>query len=156
MNKATLTVCKPPTGHQQEPTRLETISLQYNPSQLNLVKETQWARHPTRLAPHTSVPEFLGSHPRVLTMSLVFDEGSPGGNTVNDRIAKLTQWCEPEPGSLAANESSPPWLKLTWGKVSTVEFWMVLKKLSIQYTRFSGDGRPLRALCELTLEEVGV
>ncbi|MGW5119674.1 CIS tube protein [Streptomyces noursei] len=156
MDKATLTAYKPPIGSQDVPTEPQAMKLQYNPSQLSLAKETQWARHSTRLAPHTSVQEFLGSQPRILTMTLTFNEDKPEGNTVNERIATLVTWCEPNRDTLLANEPSPPWLKLTWGKASTAEFWMVLKKLSVQYTRFSNDGRPLRAVCELVLEEVGV
>ncbi|MGW8953868.1 CIS tube protein [Streptomyces sp. NPDC055709] len=157
MDKASLTAYKPPIGNQKEPvTTTKKLPLQYNPTQLTLVKETEWARHSTRLAPHTPVSEFLGSQPRILTMSLVFDEDTPDGSTVNDRVATLTTWCEPDKAALDANESSPPWLKLTWGKVSTAEFWMVLKRLSVQYTRFSTDGRALRAQCDLVLEEVGV
>ncbi|MFI5672681.1 hypothetical protein [Streptomyces sp. NPDC051704] len=157
IDKATLTAYKPPVGNQKEPaTQRDRLPLQYNPTRLGLVKETQWARHSTRLAPHTSVPEFLGSRPRTLTMSVVFDESAPDGTTVNSRIAMLTTWCEPDRDSLHANESSPPWLKLSWGKVSTAQFWMVLRRMSVEYTRFSTDGRVLRAQCELVLEEVGV
>ncbi|MFZ3491963.1 hypothetical protein ACODT5_01750 [Streptomyces sp. 5.8] len=160
--KAILLAYKPPIGSAKTPSsEMKRMELPYNPTQLNLVKETQWARHSTRLAPHTSVPEFLGSQPQILTMSLVFNEGpadtSAGDSHVSvaERIKTLRTWCEPHEEALKANESSPPWIKLSWGTVPGFE-WMVLKRLSVQITRFSDQGQPLRAVCELVLEEVGV
>ncbi|MFZ3475687.1 hypothetical protein ACODT3_41970 [Streptomyces sp. 4.24] len=169
MQKAILTAYKPPIGELRDPSEDEKrgdLDLCYNPTQLTLVKETQWARHSARLAPHTSVPEFLGSQPKVLTMPVLLEEPSPkkGANDddkppttiVDDEIKKLIKWCEPDEDAQKANQSSPPWLRLSWGGVSTVRFWMVLKKVSVQYTRFSEDGRVLRAHCELVMEEVGI
>ncbi|MFE5826866.1 hypothetical protein ACFQ7B_34645 [Streptomyces erythrochromogenes] len=157
MARAKLDAYEPPRGPMKVPPgpSIETLKLHFNPTQLNLVKETHWARHSARLAEHTSVPEFLGSHPRTLTISLLFDDSYPDGN-VDKKIKTLTEWCEPERSSIRRNEASPPWLKFVWGGVSTVGFWMVLKRLSVQYTLFSDQGRVLRAQCELVLEEVGV
>ncbi|MFZ3475145.1 hypothetical protein ACODT3_41355 [Streptomyces sp. 4.24] len=164
MQKAVLTAHKPPIGAQTTPgEKRGELKLHFNPTHLTLVKETQWARHSARLAPHASVPEFLGSQPKVLTMPVVLEEVAPKGaggddgtpTSVDDEIKKLIAWCEPDQAALDANESSPPWLKLSWGQVSTVTFWMVLKRVSVQYTRFSEDGRVLRAQGELVMEEVG-
>ncbi|MEV6954695.1 hypothetical protein [Streptomyces sp. NPDC051183] len=164
MSNAVFHAFKPPIGNEEKPSSKPVeMKLQYNPADLGLVKETRWARHSTRLAPHTSTPEFLGSQPQVLTMSLLFsepDSTSDGSNadsraSVAERIAMLRTWCEPHPEALKANESSPPWIKLLWGEAPTFE-WMVLQRLSIRITRFSEQGKLLRAVCELTLEEVGV
>lgn len=161
MRKATLLAYKPPIGSEKVPgSDPQKMQLQYNPTQLSLVKETQWVRHPTRLARHTSVPEFLGSRPQTLTMTLVFDEAPKDPQakdpqaSVTERIKTLRTWCEPDQATIHANESSPPWIKLLWGEVPTFE-WMILKRLAVQITRFSDQGKPLRAVCELTLEEVG-
>ncbi|MFJ7205824.1 hypothetical protein ACIQWR_20100 [Streptomyces sp. NPDC098789] len=165
MQPAELTAHKPPIGAQTDPgDEVGKLEIHYNPTHLSLVKETQWARHSARLAPHASVPEFLGSQPRVLTMPVVLEEvaaQSPDGSrkdptSVDKEIEKLIAWCEPEKTARNANESSPPWLKLSWGQVRTVTFWMVLKRVSVQYTRFSEDGRVLRAQCELVMEEIGI
>ncbi|MFD7029299.1 hypothetical protein ACFWAR_14815 [Streptomyces sp. NPDC059917] len=168
MEKAVLTAYKPPIGKLEKPGKkdeLDRLTFRYNPTHLTLVKETQWARHSARLAPHASVPEFLGSQPKVLTMPVVLEEpanrrakeeGPTNSAVVDQEIKTLLAWCEPNRAALDANESSPPWLELGWGEVSSVTFWMVLKKVSVQYTRFSEDGRVLRAQCELVMEEVGV
>ncbi|MFI5983444.1 hypothetical protein ACIBEA_21520 [Streptomyces sp. NPDC051555] len=158
MEKAILTAYEPPLGGMSKPdlSSKDPLAVDYNPAKLSLVKETEWARHAARLAPHTSVPEFLGGRPRILTMSLLFDEANESSKPVDAKVKKLMKWCEVTTKSHDRNEPSPPWLTFTWGKMSTVNFYMVLKQLSVQYLRFSHDGTPLAARCELVLEEVGV
>ncbi|MER5561294.1 hypothetical protein ABT071_22100 [Streptomyces sp. NPDC002506] len=156
VEKAVLEIYKPPIGGQKPPGTLEKeVPFQFNPAQLSLVKETSWARHTTRLAPYAAVPEFVGSQPTTLTMTIVLDAAKPSDPSVDNRVRTLLDCCRPEDKSVTNNQASPPWVMLRWGHCKAANFHAVVRRLSVQYTRFSSNGYPLRAVCELALEEVG-
>ncbi|MGW1194839.1 CIS tube protein [Streptomyces sp. NPDC002536] len=157
MIKATLEVYAPPIGGQEGPGRRmgDPVKFQFNPAELSLVKETSWARHSSRLAPNASAPEFLGGRPGVLTMTVVLDKSKPDDASVDARVGTLLKCCRPEENSLRNNQASPPWVRFSWGHCETARFYAVMRRLAVRFTRFSSDGHPLRAVCELTLEEIG-
>ncbi|MFB7631426.1 LysM peptidoglycan-binding domain-containing protein [Streptomyces sp. NPDC056149] len=157
MVKATLEIYAPPTGGQSGPGGLtDQIEFQFNPAELSLVKEVSWARHNARLAQHTSVPEFTGSRPRVLAMSVVLDAKDTKGKSVDARVSTLLGCCTPTEGSRFDDRPSPPWVRFRWGGFESVSFVAFLSGVKATYTRFSADGEPLRAVCEITLEEIGM
>lgn len=156
MVKAALEIYAPPTGGQSGPgARQGEIEMQFNPAELSLVKEVSWARHHARSAPHTSTPEFLGSRPRVLAMTVVLDEKDKQGRSVDQRVTKLLECCAPTESSRTDHQPSPPWVKFRWGGFSSASFVAYLSRVRATYTRFSPEGSPLRAVCEITLEEIG-
>ncbi len=156
MVKATLEIYAPPTGGQAGPGGLkETIEFQFNPAELSLVKEVSLARHNARLAQHTSVPEFTGSRPRVLAMSVVLDKKDSQDKSVDGRVRALLSCCTPTESSRADDQPSPPWVKFRWGGFETVSFLAFISRMKATYTRFSTEGEPLRAVCEISLEEIG-
>lgn len=155
MELAVLEVYAPPHGGGTDPVLIEEVPLQFNPARLELVKEASWARHNSRSAPHASVPEFTGSRPCTLAMTVTFDEPDPGRNSVDGRVAKLLTFCVPTEGSLDAEQPSTPWVRFRWGGFESVSFLAVLRTVKASYTRFSPQGNPLRAVCDLVLEEVG-
>ncbi|MFI9650023.1 hypothetical protein ACIHAA_27535 [Streptomyces sp. NPDC052040] len=156
MVKAILEVYAPPIGGQEKPaTRPKEIKFQFNPAEISLVKETSWARHTVRLAPNASAPEFLGSQPCVLTMTIVLDAQGQGDESVDARVRELLECCRPEHTSVGNNQASPVWVRFLWGHCKAAQFYAVMRRLAVRFTRFSSNGHPTRAVCELTLEEIG-
>ncbi|MGW1076937.1 CIS tube protein [Streptomyces sp. NPDC002537] len=156
MVHATLEVYAPPTGSQGGPGALqEEIKLQFNPAELALTKEVAWVQHGARSASSTSVPEFTGSRPRVLAMTVVLNEKDTQGLSVDTRVAKLLSCCVPTESSRLDDQPSPPWVRFRWGSFESVSFVSFLSSVKARYTRFSTGGEPLRAVCEVTLEEIG-
>ncbi|MEJ8632142.1 peptidase M23 [Streptomyces sp. MS2.AVA.5] len=156
MTDAVLEMYAPPTGGQAGPGALQDkIALQFRPAELILAKEASWVRHNARTAPHSAVPEFTGSRPRVLTLGVVLDEKDARGQSVDQRAAKLLSCCSPTESSLSDGRPSPPWVRFQWGGFEAVSFMSFLSRLKTTYTRFSAGGEPLRAVCEITLEEIG-
>jgi nucleoid-associated protein YgaU len=157
MAEAVLEIYDPPTGDQEGPgaKRTDDIKMQFRPAELALTKEVSLARHNARSAPRTSVPEFTGSRPRILAMTVVLDNKDQQNQTVDQRVTKLLGCCAPTEESLSAGRPSPPWVKFRWGGFESVSFPAFLSGVKAKYTRFSTGGEPLRAVCELTLEEIG-
>lgn len=156
MIEAILEIYAPPTGGQAGPGALrDKVALQFRPAELVLTKEASWVRHNARMASHSAVPEFTGSQPRILSLTAVLDETDSRGQSVDQRVAKLLTGCSPTESSLSDGRPSPPWVRFQWGEFDSVSFLAVLSRLKTAYTRFSASGEPLRAVCELTLEEIG-
>ncbi|MDJ0466198.1 LysM peptidoglycan-binding domain-containing protein [Streptomyces sp. H27-C3] len=156
MVKAVLKIYAPPSGGGTDPgTFLEEISLQFNPAEISLVKEVSWARHQARSAEHTAMPEFLGSRPRTLSMNVMLDEKDKQGQSVDRRVKRLMEHCVPTEYSRGNELPSPPWVSFHWGTFESVSFLAFLSRVKATYTRFSAQGDPLRAVCEVTLEEIG-
>ncbi|MFE0104597.1 LysM peptidoglycan-binding domain-containing protein [Streptomyces sp. NPDC059009] len=156
MVKAVLMIYAPPSAGGADPGPfLEEISFQFNPAEIALVKEVSWARHPARSAEQAGIPEFIGSRPRVLTMTVMLDEKDQQGQSVDRRVKRLMEHCVPTEGSRGNELPSPPWVRFRWGTFESVSFLAFLSRVKATYTRFSPQGDPLRALCDVTLEEVG-
>ncbi len=64
--------------------------------------------------------------------------------------------CVPTPASLGRKKPASPWVRFEWGTARTTSFDGVLSSLSVTYTLFDVDGRPLRATCALSIEEASV
>ncbi|MFD3944870.1 LysM peptidoglycan-binding domain-containing protein [Streptomyces sp. NPDC058579] len=157
MVRAALEIYAPPSGGGAGPGALqETVQLQFNPAALTLVKEVAWVRNNARLASTTSVPEFTGSQPRILTADVVLNKQDDQEQSVDKRVSQLLQCCVPSEGSLQANQPSPPWVRFRWGGFESVSYYAFVSKVTASYTRFSTQGDPLRAVCALTLEEIGM
>ncbi|MFK0202754.1 CIS tube protein [Streptomyces lavendulae] len=156
MADAVLEVYDPPAGNQEISQNPKvSLHLQFRPSELSLTKEVAWVRHNARSAARASVPEFTGSKPRVLSMSVVFDEKDHKGQSVDQRVGLLLSCCVPTSDSLDRDQPSPPLVKFRWGTFASVSFLSFVRSAHARYTRFSTGGEPLRAVCEITLEEIG-
>ncbi|MFI1166319.1 peptidase M23 [Streptomyces sp. NPDC020801] len=156
MVRASLEVYAPPGNGGTDPGgRIDEIELQFNPAELALVKGAAWTRHSVRSAPRAPVPEFTGSLPRVLAMTVLLDGADQRGRSIDARVGKLLECCAPTEDSIDADRPSPPWVRFRWGDFASVSFLAYLRKLQATYTRFSPQGSPQRAVCEITLEEIG-
>ncbi|MEC4017975.1 CIS tube protein [Streptomyces sp. H27-D2] len=154
--RAALDLYAPPSNGGSDPGPwLDEIEFQFNPAELALVKGASWARHNVRSAPRAAMPEFTGSQPRVLAMTLLLDGSDQRGRSVDARVKKLLDCCVPTEYSIDAERPSPPWIRFRWGDFSSVSFLACLRKIQVTYTLFSPQGSPKRAVCEITLEEIG-
>ncbi|TDV54775.1 LysM peptidoglycan-binding domain-containing protein [Actinophytocola oryzae] len=154
--KARLVVMEPPASVGAKPGgRLATVAFQFNPSTLSLSKNTEWRRKPARMAEEAALPEFVGSGPRNLSVSVFLDATATHDNSVEDRVEKLLGACVPTKRSIQKKQPASPWVRFEWGTARSVSFDGVLSSLSIEYSLFDVDGKPLRATCALSIEEAG-
>jgi nucleoid-associated protein YgaU len=155
--RAQLTLNEPPASVGAKPGgRIARLDLQFNPSTLELRKTTEWRRSPSRMAEESALPEFVGSGPRTLSLEVFLDATATHDNSVEQAVEKLMKACVPTPASLGRKKPASPWVRFEWGTARTTSFDGVLSSLSVTYTLFDVDGRPLRATCALTIEEASV
>ncbi|MFF3734254.1 peptidase M23 [Streptomyces sp. NPDC002476] len=152
--RAQLTIMEPPTEVGAKPGgRIAQLTLQFNPARLSLNKSTEWRRTPSRMAEQSALPEFVGSGPRTLSMEVFLDATATHDNSVEKAVEQLMLACAPTPNSLARKTPASPWVRFDWGTSRTTSFDGVMSSLSISYTLFDVDGKPLRATCSLSIEE---
>ncbi|WP_407696579.1 CIS tube protein [Streptantibioticus cattleyicolor] len=132
------------------------LPLQFNPATLSLSKTTEWRRTPSRMAGQSALPEFVGSGPRSLSLDVFLDATARHDNSVERAVEQLMTACVPTPASLARKAPASPWVRFDWGTAKTTSFDGVLTGLSVRYTLFDVDGKPLRAICSLTIDEASV
>ncbi|MDQ2584400.1 CIS tube protein [Saccharothrix yanglingensis] len=157
LTRAQLVVMEPPTTAGAKPGgRLATVRFQFNPNSLALTKNTEWRRTPSRMAGATSLPEFVGSGPRTLSVEVFLDATATHDASVENRVQQLLTACVPTRASLAKKKPASPWVRFEWGTAKTTSFDGVLSNLSVDYSLFDVDGTPLRARCALSIEEAGV
>ncbi|MFB8029841.1 LysM peptidoglycan-binding domain-containing protein [Streptomyces sp. NPDC056465] len=155
--RAQLTLKEPPTAVGAKPGgTIARLNLQFNPSTLELGKSTEWRRTPSRMAGQSSLPEFVGSGPRTLSLEVFLDATATHDDSVELAVEKLMKGCVPTPASLGRKKPASPWVRFEWGTARTTSFDGVLSSLSVSYTLFDVDGRPLRATCALSIEEASV
>ncbi|MEU1279396.1 LysM peptidoglycan-binding domain-containing protein [Streptomyces sp. NPDC005805] len=155
--RAQLTLKEPPASVGARPGgTVARLQLQFNPSTLELRKSTEWRRSPSRMAGQSALPEFVGSGPRTLSMDVFLDATSTHDNSVEQAVEKLMLACVPTPASLGRKKPASPWVRFEWGTARTTSFDGVLSSLSVSYTLFDVDGKPLRATCALSIEEASV
>ncbi|MGW1978156.1 CIS tube protein [Streptomyces sp. NPDC001889] len=155
--RAQLTIMEPPATVGARPGgSLARLTLQFNPATLSLSKSTEWRRTPSRMAGQSALPEFVGSGPRTLSLEVFLDATATHDNSVEKAVEQLMRACVPTPRSLARKTPASPWVRFDWGASKTTSFDGVLAGLSVSYTLFDVDGKPLRATCSLTIEEASV
>lgn len=155
--RAQLTLMEPPPDVGLKPGgTLAELTLQFNPASLSLSKSTEWRRTPSRTAEESALPEFVGSGPRSLSLDVFLDATATHDDSVEAAVEQLMTACVPTASSLGRKKPSTPWVRFDWGTSKTTSFDGILSSLSVSYTLFDVDGKPLRASCSLTIEEASV
>ena len=129
------------------------IDCLFNPAHLTLTKSNHWVADlvPGRASPNLYFTGGLGG---ALTASLTFDT-TKDGSAVTVHTAKLLKLMAVDqklPGyDSATGRGRPPWVKFHWGDFHS--FAGVIVDLHIDFTYFSADGTPLRAITGLVLRQ---
>jgi Contractile injection system tube protein len=143
LEKASLVPFKGETG--------EKIDLMFNPTQLAFARTVKWESAKGGRSNLSSVPKvnFSGIDPYKLTLNqLVFDTYEEHKSVVEQYINKLKKGVEAPTGE----NKRPPVYVLMWGGKSS--FPCVMTSLSYKLDMFLPDGTPVRALVDISLQEV--
>jgi Contractile injection system tube protein len=130
------------------------VSAQYNPKDLQIQKNVPWQKHQKGNADGLQY-EFTGAEGRTMTLEMLFDgveenESIAGTVSILETLAKVR-----DPSSSDPTMRRPHHCVVVWGTVmgGDQRFQCVITQITIKYTMFSSDGRPLRATVTLQLQE---
>ena len=136
----------------------EEIEFDFNPGEYSVSKSSSWTRPQMKGGKQTGKPEFQGANAQTVQFEALFDHRlHQEGPTVADAIGTLLEWVKPTDDSVAKKKPQPPILMFEWGKNPALTgFRGYLKQVQAKFVLFDGNGNPLRATANLTLEEVPV
>ena len=131
------------------------LKFRFNPKEYSIQKSATWNRPTNKSAKSSSKPEFGGVQPQSLSMELFFDDWENPDADLLDDVKTLLGWLKPTEESINKKKPQPQILKLQWGSNHSLsEFKGFLKSVSVKYTMFKPDGKPVRATANIALEEV--
>jgi nucleoid-associated protein YgaU len=134
---------------------LNRVTFHFNPTTLTFSKAADFKREPSQGAAGDPPVQFRGTQATQLKLQVLLDavEKQPGG-TVLPEVERLMKWtsAEDDPGTHAP---SPAELQFTWGALTingAHTFTGHLESVDVTYELFARDGRPIRAVVNLTLQ----
>lgn len=135
------------------PEKGDPITCLFNPAEITVAKSNSWNAGEAK---GTNAPKlrFQGGQSATLNLSLMLDTSTDGSDvtTHTTRLLNLMKVDQSLPGADAQrNSARPPWVKFTWGSMSS--FKAVVERLSLRFTYFSSSGVPLRAKADLGLKQ---
>ena len=131
------------------------LQCQFNPSTLQVTKTSHWNAQPTRAPASAPRPQFVGTGPEVLTAKLLFDDFDTlgGGHAAVPLAVKtLLGWTCVPPQAYDQHTPQPPTVTFQWG--TGIAFVGFLQQVQVEYTMFSDQGTPLRAIATISLHSI--
>jgi len=145
------------TGYQHAKLQFEggnEIQCWFNPTQYSISKSNTWNVKPVVGKKGPPKAQFGGGQPKELSLDLLFDASDSSKDVRSEVVDQLFEMMEAN-DKFASGQSKksarPPTVTFTWG---AQVLKAVAKSLSVQYTLFRPDGKPLRAAVKLSLMEV--
>lgn len=131
---------------------LGQLVFRFNPKEYSIQKSANWQRRPLPGVSQATIPQFTGAEPRSLSLEIFLDSTDSPSRSVTKDVEILFSCCTPTLQSLLMRQPSPPFVIFGWG--TTMSFLAFVKSVSARYTLFKQDGTPLRATCQVSLEEI--
>lgn len=143
----------PKKGESQPGGQRGRIDFQFKPKELKLSKSAQWKRDPQRNKSSSAVPQYNGSDPVKFTVDMFLDATEKMDDSVVKTVKKLFELVVPTKESLASGgKARPPVVIFHWGGLTG--FVCFVSQVSVTYSLFTSGGMPVRALAQVTLEEL--
>ncbi|WP_243075112.1 peptidase M23 [Microbacterium sp. SS28] len=127
------------------------IEFHFNPKELTVTKAAKWDSQNQKKSGSAPPASYTSPEPQKMTLEMFFDATQTSGGSVVKDVEDLFKTLVPTEAS-RQTKPSPPWVKFGWGPLSG--FLGYVKSVSAKYTLFGSDGRPLRAVCTVALEEL--
>lgn len=136
----------------------DELMLDFNPGEYSISKSSTWTRPQMKGGKQTGKPEFQGANAQTLQFEALFDKMlHSSGPSVAEAINTLFEWVKPTDDSVAKKKPQPPVLVFEWGRnPALTNFRGYLKQVQAKYLLFAGNGEPLRATANITMEEVPI
>ncbi|MCC5659026.1 hypothetical protein LC608_19010 [Nostoc sp. XA010] len=132
------------------PGEAPTIEFMFNPTQMSIQRTCKWQSEPGNRG-NAALPKvnFSGVDPYKLTLSqIVFDTYETRNSVIDQYLKNIKKGVESPDGK----DKRPPVYILAWGKKQS--FPCVMLSISYKIDKFLADGTPVRAIVDISLQEV--
>ena len=129
----------------------DRVTFQFNPKELSVEKSANWHIQNTPGSAEAPPPQYLGANPSSMSLEMFLDASDEAGGDVSTTVEKLLDACVPTDKSKSQSRPAPKALIFGWDKVHFVGY---AEKITAKYTRFSADGKPIRATVTISMKEL--
>lgn len=129
----------------------DEIRFQFNPKEFSVEKSAQWTFRQSAGSSKAPPAQYNGPNPTSVTLEMFLDASEREDGDVSADVQRLVDACIPTDASETNDRPLPPAVRFGWDKVY---FEGYLEKVSARYTLFRSNGKPIRAVCNLTLKEI--
>ena len=136
----------------------KVIDCLFNPTDYSFSKSNEWSEDKAS-GQDLPIAHFQGGGATSMTVSLLFDtytldHGKGPPKDVREYTEKVFALMKVDPKlkDSKTKKSRPPIVSFRWGK--TWSFKAVIKSITQKFTLFTGDGTPVRATLQLTLQQI--
>jgi len=152
MERAFLHVFEAPSDKASRPTdEIGKLEFQFNPQTLKIGKRADYARETNREAAASGTAGFVGSAPADISLELLLDASEKRDNSVPERVEDFFRCLVATKKSRDAGNPSPPYVIFKWGGLAA--FNAIVTSVDATFTLFLPTGTPIRAKCNITLQE---
>jgi hypothetical protein len=129
----------------------EKVECTFNPYEYTITKQNEWEAKP-RKGKDTPKLKFKSGGSQNLKLKVYFDTSLSGSDVRGTTDKLMTMMLITDSNRHAeSDKSSPPGVAFSWG---SFQFKAILKTISLKFTLFDTNGKPLRCECDLTLQQV--
>lgn len=139
------------TGEVSAGSATKTIHFQFNPQEFSIAKSANWQTTNVAGSSNAGPAQYMGPNPSSMTLEMFLDASEESDGDVSKDVQKLIDACTPTAASQGKDRPVPPAVRFGWDKVYFVGY---IQQVNARYTLFHSDGKPIRALCSLTLHEL--
>ena len=144
---------KPAGGGSEPGAPIDRIPFQFNPKELSISKSAKWERSNARDAKTAGPPEFNGADPCKLTLELFFDATDTHGRQRRRPRRAAVLLLRADRRQPRQEEGLAPARRAALGRRSRASPAFVTS-VQAKYTLFTAEGTPIRATCNVSLEEM--
>jgi hypothetical protein len=130
----------------------KAVQFHYNPASVVIKATATWHQESRKSPKGPADPEYIGSDPKSMTLSAMFDQVEDPRRSVATDVEELLSWTRATEASHKTNTPQPPMVLLGWGVGKYFEGY--LASVQATYSLFAPDGTPLRASVDLTINEL--
>lgn len=132
--------------------KLGSIDFQFNPKEVTIAKAARWESKPTKGAAKAGAAEFMGAQPCTLSVEMFLDATADHSDSVATGVDRLMSCCVPTSSTAGGPKAVPPLVVFKWGGLTS--FPGYIAKVTAKFVLFAANGTPLRAICNVEIEEM--
>ncbi|MDQ3953137.1 MAG: LysM peptidoglycan-binding domain-containing protein [Actinomycetota bacterium] len=123
------------------------INFQFNPAKFSVQQSANWVTSKA----NSNSSEYVGPRSQQMTVEMLLDASDKENGHVTGDVDALLAACHPTPSSESKKEPLPPRVRFGWDRV---HFEGYVKDVDVEYQLFHPDGRPIRAMCKVNMQEI--
>jgi nucleoid-associated protein YgaU len=139
-----------PNGFTASAYALDVLEFDFNPKDYKTALTSTFKAEPSKAK--NAQAEYTGTDRRTLDVEMFLDATDEMMGDVSKTVDRLLNSVRPTEKSAGSKTPHPPIVMFFWG--TSKPFVGFVKSVSVSFTLFRSDGRPVRASCTVSMQEL--